>query len=63
MAIHRPGKVLLKNVPLKFVRSKVSGGGKKSVDHEIPLVPFIDFLLCIVAFLLSWHRRRGARAK
>jgi len=27
-------------------------GGKKSVDHEIPLVPFIDLLLCCVMFLL-----------
>ena len=27
-------------------------GGKKSVDHEIPLVPFIDLLLCCIMFLL-----------
>jgi biopolymer transport protein ExbD len=27
-------------------------GGKKSVDHSIPLVPFIDLLLCCVMFLL-----------
>src|SRR5687767_9612613 len=27
-------------------------GGKRSTNHEIPLVPFIDFLLCLVAFLL-----------
>lgn len=27
-------------------------GGKKSVDSEIPLVPFIDLLLCCVMFLL-----------
>ena len=32
-----------------------SGGGshgRKQVDHEIPLVPFIDLLLCCVMFLL-----------
>lgn len=28
------------------------GGGRKSVDHEIPLIPFIDLLLCCVMFLL-----------
>lgn len=28
------------------------GGGKKSVDADIPLVPFIDLLLCCVMFLL-----------
>lgn len=27
-------------------------GGKKSLDHSIPLVPFIDLLLCCVMFLL-----------
>jgi biopolymer transport protein ExbD len=27
-------------------------GGKKSVDQEVPLVPFIDLLLCCVMFLL-----------
>lgn len=27
-------------------------GGKKSLDHEIPLIPFIDLLLCCVMFLL-----------
>jgi biopolymer transport protein ExbD len=29
-----------------------SEGGKRSVDHEIPLIPFIDLLLCCVMFLL-----------
>lgn len=28
-------------------------GGKKSVNHEIPLIPFIDLLLCCVMFLLA----------
>lgn len=27
-------------------------GGRRSTNHEIPLIPFIDFLLCLVAFLL-----------
>jgi len=27
-------------------------GGRKSVNQELPLVPFIDFLLCLVMFLL-----------
>jgi len=27
-------------------------GAKRPVDHNIPLIPFIDFLLCLVAFLL-----------
>jgi biopolymer transport protein ExbD len=59
MAIHRPGKVLLTRVPLKFVRKKVAGGGRKSMDHEIPLVPFIDFLITLVVFLLTSFSASG----
>ena len=29
------------------------GSGKKSVNQEIPLIPFIDLLLCCVMFLLA----------
>jgi biopolymer transport protein ExbD len=59
MAIKKPGKVLLTRVPLKFVRNKVVGHGKKSVDHEIPLVPFIDFLVTLVVFLLTSFSASG----
>jgi biopolymer transport protein ExbD len=59
MAIHKPGKVLLHKVPLKFVRKKVAGGGRKGVDHEIPLVPFIDFLVTLVVFLLTSFSASG----
>jgi biopolymer transport protein ExbD len=27
-------------------------GGKRPINQEIPLIPFIDFLLCLVSFLL-----------
>lgn len=27
-------------------------GGRRAVDHEIPLIPFIDLLLCCIMFLL-----------
>jgi biopolymer transport protein ExbD len=52
MPVHQPGKVLLKNVPLDFVAKKVSGHGAKQVDVSIPLIPFIDFLIVLVVFLL-----------
>lgn len=38
---------------------QVGGGGKRPVDHDVPLVPFIDLLLCCVMFLLVtavWNR-------
>ena len=34
-------------------------GGKKNVDQEIPLIPFIDLLFCCVMFLLAtavWNK-------
>jgi len=46
-------------MPLAFVAKKVSGGGHKSVNHDIPLIPFIDFLLCIVLFLLASFSASG----
>ena len=54
-----PGGRLLKHVPLEFVAKKVSGGGHKSLNHEVPLIPFIDFLLCIVLFLLASFSASG----
>jgi len=59
MAVHKPGRVLLHHVPLKFVRKKVAGGGRKAMDHEIPLVPFIDFLITLVVFLLTSFSASG----
>jgi biopolymer transport protein ExbD len=59
MPIKRPDKELLHHIPLKFVRSKVAGGGRKSVDTQIPLIPFIDFLITLVVFLLSSFSASG----
>ena len=33
--------------------------GQRSVNQEIPLIPFIDFLLCIVLFLLASFSATG----
>ncbi len=57
--ISTPGRRLLAHVPLNFVQKRVAGGGAKAVNHEIPLVPFIDFLLCIVLFLLASFSASG----
>ncbi len=54
-----PGRRLLHHISLKFVRKKVAGGGGRAVNHEIPLIPFIDFLLCIVLFLLASFSATG----
>ena len=52
MPISQPGKVLLRGVPLAFVSKKVTGHGRKASNMEIPLIPFIDFLIVLVVFLL-----------
>jgi biopolymer transport protein ExbD len=54
-----PGRRLMHHVPLKFVRTKVTGGARRASNHEIPLIPFIDFLLCIVLFLLASFSATG----
>lgn len=54
-----PGRRLMHQIPLKFVRKRAAGGGAKAVNHEIPLIPFIDFLLCIVLFLLASFSASG----
>jgi biopolymer transport protein ExbD len=57
--IERPGRRLLYHIPLRFVRKKVLGHGRRAANHEIPLIPFIDFLLCIVLFLLASFSATG----
>ena len=39
-------------MPLEFVAKKVTGHGRKASNTEIPLIPFIDFLIVLVVFLL-----------
>src|SRR5690606_8118873 len=59
MPIHNPGKVLLHHIPLKFVHDRVAGGGRKGVDVSIALIPFIDFLVVLVVFLLMSFSASG----
>lgn len=54
-----PGRRLVHQIPLKFVRKKAAGGGGRSLNQELPLVPFIDFLLCLVLFLLASFSATG----
>ncbi len=54
-----PGRRLIHHVPLDFVIKKAVGGGQRALNQEIPLIPFIDFLLCIVIFLLMSFSASG----
>lgn len=53
MSIRRPDRTLFRSLGLRFVRSRLLGGAKRPLDAPIPLVPFIDFLITLVVFLLS----------
>lgn len=57
MAITRPAPRLCASVPLSFVRH--GSGGRKRVDAAIALIPFIDFLLTVVVFLLMAFSASG----
>jgi biopolymer transport protein ExbD len=54
-----PGRRLARTIPLRFVQKKAFGGAERAVNHDLPLIPFIDFLLCIVLFLLASFSASG----
>ena len=55
----KPGKRLLYHIPLRWVHFRVAGGGHKGVNQELPLIPFIDFLITLVVFLLMSFSASG----
>lgn len=59
MAVRRPSRVLLRNIPLTFVSNRVGGSAAKPVDSTLPLVPIIDLLICMVVFLLMSFSSSG----
>ena len=59
MPIQQPGRVLFRNVPLSFVAKRTGGHAAKSVNIDIPLIPFIDLQICLVVFLLMSFSSTG----
>jgi biopolymer transport protein ExbD len=57
--IQVPGRRLGAQVPLRAVRQVLLGGTSRTVNFELPLIPFIDFLLCVVLFLLASFSATG----
>ena len=60
--IEKPGRRLMKHVPLNFVRKKVAGGGRRSTDAPLNLTSMIDFLMVVVIFLLSTFSASGEQS-
>jgi biopolymer transport protein ExbD len=59
MAIHEPGRRLMRTIPLNFVQSKVSGHGKRPLGAALSLTSMIDFLVVTVVFLLMSFSASG----
>jgi biopolymer transport protein ExbD len=57
--IEKPGPRLMHGVPLHFVWKKVVGHGARSVNENLNLVPFIDFMMVTVIFLLMSFSASG----
>lgn len=59
MPVHRPSRVLLRNIPLRFVSRRAGGHARKPIDSDLPLVPIIDLMICMVVFLLMSFSASG----
>jgi biopolymer transport protein ExbD len=57
--IIKPGRRLMHEVPLNFVKKKVSGGGRRATEVPLNLTSMIDFLMVVVIFLLSTFSSSG----
>ena len=60
--IIKPGRRLMAHVPLNFVRKKVAGGGRRSMEQSLNLTSMIDFLMVVVIFLLSTFSASGEQS-
>lgn len=58
-AVHKPGKQLVKNVPLAFIRKIASGHGRANVVADLNVTPMVDMLTMLVIFLLLTFSASG----
>ncbi|HEU4404671.1 MAG TPA: biopolymer transporter ExbD, partial [Polyangiaceae bacterium] len=50
--IQKPGRRLMHQVSLAFVRKRAAGSGRRPVNASLNLTSMIDFLLIVVVYLL-----------
>lgn len=58
-AVHKPGKQLVKNVPLNFIRKVAEGHGRANVIADLNVTPMVDMLTMLVIFLLLTFSASG----
>jgi biopolymer transport protein ExbD len=59
MTIAQPGRRLMHNINLRFVRKRVSGGAHRATNASLSLTSMIDFLVVTVVFLLITFSASG----
>lgn len=59
MPIKKPSSRLAQDLPLKAVRQRVGGHGRKGVYADLNLTSMIDFLVIVVVFLLGTFSATG----
>ncbi len=59
MPVEQPGRRLMHHIPLKYVREKVAGHGRRSPNASLSLTSMIDFLVVTVVFLLMTFSASG----
>ena len=59
MPIAQPSRRLMHFVPLHFVQTKATGGGRRSPNANLSLTSMIDFLIVVVVFLLMTFSASG----
>lgn len=59
MPVEEPGKRLMHHIPLKFVREKAAGHGRRASNASLSLTSMIDFLIVVVVFLLMTFSASG----
>ncbi len=59
MTIAQPGRRLMHDIKLAFVRKKVAGHGNRSINASLSLTSMIDFLVVTVVFLLITFSASG----
>jgi biopolymer transport protein ExbD len=57
--VHTPGRRLMHDVRLEFVKKKVHGGGHRGVAASLNLTSMIDYLVTVVIFLLMSFSASG----
>src|SRR5215831_14693968 len=59
MPVQEPGRRLMHNITLDFVKRRVAGSGTRALNASLSLTSMIDFLIVVVVFLLMTFSASG----